>query len=121
MLEAWWPALLAVAVLLAFNLWRRLRRSSPEVVKEKLENGALVVDVRSPMEFQSGHFPGAINVPVEELMNKMDQLGAKDRSIVLYCASGARSGYAQSMLSRSGFTDVINAGGLFHIMAHARG
>jgi rhodanese-related sulfurtransferase len=47
---------------------------------------------------------------------RIDELGSKDRDITLYCASGARSAYAQRMLQQMGFKNVKNGGGLMHMM-----
>ncbi|MFW5689270.1 MAG: FAD-dependent oxidoreductase [Spirochaetota bacterium] len=80
-------------------------------------DGPLVVDVRTPMEFEMGAYPGAINVSLDELDERAQEFGAKDREIVVYCASGARSSYAQRMLAQMGYTNVRNAGGLHDIMA----
>ena len=79
-----------------------------------------MVDVRSPAEYHGGHFPGALNIPLEAIANQIHKIGDKGRSVVVYCASGSRSGVAKTILERAGFSDVINAGGLFHIMAHAK-
>lgn len=79
-------------------------------------NTPLVVDVRTPEEFRSGAYPGAINISLDELQHRIDELGAKDRDITLYCASGARSAYAQRVLQHVGFTNVKNGGGLMHMM-----
>ncbi|HAP43647.1 MAG: CoA-disulfide reductase [Spirochaetes bacterium GWD1_61_31] len=78
--------------------------------------GSLVIDVRTPGEFRSGAFPGAINIPLDDLPDRAGEL-AKDRDIVLYCASGARSAYGQRILRQLGFSRVRNAGGLADIMA----
>lgn len=81
-------------------------------IKEKIVAGAKIVDVRSPAEFKDGAYPGAINIPLHLLPVKMNELGPKDAPIVLYCASGARSGQGMRFLKQNGFTDVVNAGGL---------
>jgi phage shock protein E len=81
-------------------------------IKEKISAGALVVDVRSPAEFKDEAYPGAINIPLPLVPLRMKELEPRDRPIVLYCASGARSGQAMRFLKQNGFTDVINAGGL---------
>ena len=81
-------------------------------IKEKIAAGAKIVDVRSPAEFKDGAYPGAINIPLHLLPVKMNELGRKDTPIVLYCASGARSGQGMRFLKQNGFTDVVNAGGL---------
>jgi phage shock protein E len=87
------------------------RKVSSDVVKTKLAAGALVVDVRTPQEFGTGAFPGAVNIPVQALAARMRELPA-DRPIVVYCASGIRSASAAAALKRAGFKDVVNAGGL---------
>jgi rhodanese-related sulfurtransferase len=78
--------------------------------------GPLVVDVRTPGEFRGGAYPDAINIQLDELASRVAELGSKDRDITLYCASGARSAYAQRMLAQMGFTNVKNGGGLMHMM-----
>jgi phage shock protein E len=82
------------------------------IVKEKITAGARIIDVRTPAEFKDGAYPGAINIPLSILPVKMNELEPRDRPIVLYCASGARSGQAARLLKRAGFTELINAGGL---------
>ncbi len=79
-------------------------------------NTPLVIDVRTPGEFHGGAYPGAINIPLDELQARLDELGNKDREITLYCASGARSAYAQRMLMQLGYSKVQNGGGLMHMM-----
>ena len=81
-------------------------------VKEKIAAGARVVDVRSPGEFKDGAYAGAVNIPISSLLARMKELEPKDTPIVLYCASGARSGQGARLLKQAGFTDVTNAGGL---------
>jgi phage shock protein E len=81
-------------------------------VKEKIAAGARVVDVRSVAEFKDGAYKGAINIPLAFLQARMNELEPKDKPIVLYCASGARSGQGARILKSAGFTDVVNAGGL---------
>lgn len=79
--------------------------------------GPIVIDVRTPEEFSTGAYPKAVNIPLDELASRVDEIGAKERDITLYCASGARSAYAQQQLMQLGFTNVKNGGGLMHMMA----
>jgi len=83
------------------------------IVEEKIKAGALAGDVRTEDEFADEAFPGAVNIPVGELQARMKELEPKDRPLVLYCASGARSALAARILKAAGWTDVINAGGLW--------
>lgn len=97
-------ALIAVA---SFFLLRRLfgggagRIAGPDA-RTRVEAGALLLDVRSPAEFQMGKLPGATNIPVHALGARIDELDPA-RPIVVYCRSGARSSRAASMLRGRGF------------------
>ena len=81
-------------------------------IKDKIKAGAKIIDVRTPGEFADEAYPGAVNIPLNVLPSKLDELGPKDKTIVLYCASGARSASAARLLKQAGFVDVVNAGGL---------
>ena len=72
--------------------------------------------MRSPEEFRSGAFPGAVNIPLDELQMRVVELGSKSRKITLYCASGARSAYGQRGLQQMGYTNVVNGGGIMQMM-----
>jgi len=74
--------------------------------KALVEQGARVVDVRTPAEFAAGHVPGAVNVPYDEIERRAGELGAKETPLLLYCRSGRRSGIAGEALHRLGFTRV---------------
>lgn len=81
-------------------------------IKAKIDAGALVIDVRTPQEFAEGHYPKALNIPVDQIAKRSKELGSKDREIILYCRSGNRSGMAKQILESQGFKKVYNAGGL---------
>ena len=81
-------------------------------IKDKIAAGAKIVDVRTPAEFADGAFPGAINMPLAALPARMSELEPKDKPIVLFCASGARSARGAFLLKQAGFGDVVNGGGL---------
>ncbi|MFN8291819.1 MAG: rhodanese-like domain-containing protein [Chitinophagaceae bacterium] len=72
----------------------------------------LIVDVRSPWEFDMEHIPGAMNIPLEDIYGKSGDLKAINKPVVLYCRSGNRSGMAVQLLRQSGLTDIYNGGGL---------
>lgn len=103
----------AIAVLAGFVVIQKIRnRKAPaSVIREKIAAGATVVDVRTPGEFASGSYPKAKNIPLDALGERMGSL-PRDKPVVLFCASGARSGQALRMLKQAGFTDVVSAGGL---------
>lgn len=81
-------------------------------VEQKIKAGAAVVDVRSTDEYADEHFPKALNIPVNELSARAAEIGPKDKPVVLYCASGARSAMGARILKSLGYADVTNAGGL---------
>lgn len=74
----------------------------------------LVIDVRSEREFQATALQGAINLPLPQLQCRIrDMVADPTTPLALYCASGARSGIACTMLQQMGYTEVSNAGGLY--------
>ena len=81
-------------------------------IKDKIKAGAKIIDVRTAGEFQDEAYPGAVNIPLNALPSKLDELGPKDGPIILYCASGARSAQAARLLKQAGFIDAVNAGGI---------
>ena len=79
-------------------------RITPEILVA-IEQQALIVDVRTPEEFADGHYPGAINIPHESILDGLNQLGVTtSTAVILYCRSGNRSGQAEQALRDKGFT-----------------
>jgi phage shock protein E len=78
--------------------------------QELVADGAVLVDVRTPQEFNAGHIEGAINIPLHELRQRIDELGSPDEPIVLYCRSGNRSHQAEVYLEGQGFENVYDLG-----------
>jgi len=103
-------AIAAVAILFGYQKLRN-RKAPSAVVKEKLSAGAKIIDVRSPGEFAAGSYPKAKNIPLDKLESRIGEL-PRDRPIVLFCASGARSAQAVRLLKSAGYADVVSAGGL---------
>lgn len=92
--------------------------AEPDVAKARawIADGALVIDVRTAEEFQSGHLPSARLLPVQELPARIDEVrgwveGDVERPIVVYCRSGARATRAAELLHEAGFAQVQNGGG----------
>jgi phage shock protein E len=84
--------------------------------RDAVAQADLVVDVRSPSEYASGHLDKAINIPVDELDGRLAELdaalgGDRSKKIAVYCASGRRSDSARALLQQAGFSAVTNAGG----------
>ena len=77
---------------------------------ELVANGAVIVDVRTKGEYQTGHIKGSINIPLQTLSQNLSKL-KKDKVIITCCASGMRSASARGMLKSNGFEQVYNGGG----------
>jgi len=75
--------------------------------KEKLHAGALILDVRQPEEYASGHIPGATLIPLGQLEKRANEL-PRDREIVVVCRSGGRSAMGRDILKKAGFTKVAS-------------
>lgn len=87
-------------------------------IKATNADSQLIIDVRTPGEFKSGAYPDAVNIPLDELSARLNELGSNlNRDIIVYCASGARSAYAENLLRQMGFTQVRNGGGIASMMA----
>jgi phage shock protein E len=70
-----------------------------ELIKE---NKGTIVDVRTPGEFMGGHADGAVNVPLQEITGRIDELKSLEQPLILCCASGNRSGQAHAYLAQQG-------------------
>ncbi len=75
-----------------------------------VKSGAQIIDVRTRGEFQSGHIRGSVNIPLQDLNNRMSKI-KKDKPVITCCASGMRSASAKRVLKSNGFTEVHNGGG----------
>ncbi len=76
--------------------------------KQMVQNGAIVLDVRTKGEYQSGHIKGAKHIPLDALNAQMDKL-KKETPVITCCASGMRSASAKAMLKAKGF-EAYNGG-----------
>lgn len=91
-----------------FDMFKTNTVSSEELGK-LINEGAFLVDVRSPGEFAGGSAKGAVNIPLDQVTQQMDKFKNKDH-IVVFCRSGNRSGQAQSILEQNGINNVTNGG-----------
>lgn len=100
----------------AYGTWTVYRMFAGKVssvdARKLVAEGAALVDVRSTGEFASRHLDGAINIPVGEIAGRTAEIGAKDRPVVVYCASGARSASAAGILRKAGFEKVVDLGSI---------
>jgi len=104
--------MVAALALLAVVSACRAGGTDAATVRAKIKAGALVVDVRTPAEFAAGAYPGATNIPLDQVEKRLADFGDHKRTIVVYCRSGHRSGQAKAILDKNGFTDVADGGAL---------
>jgi phage shock protein E len=83
-------------------------------LQEVISAGAVIVDVRTKGEYQSGHLRNSINIPIDNLQQNIKKL-KKDRPIITCCASGARSASARRILKSNGFENVHNGGSWYSL------
>lgn len=92
------------------NFFQKLFGSAPAVdLKSLIEEGAFLVDVRTPAEFNSWHIKGSVNIPLDSITQQLSKFKDK-RNIIVFCRSGARSTRAKAMLQQNGFSNVYNGG-----------
>jgi phage shock protein E len=113
-MEKMLPTLLVVALVLVVGYFMFMKGGdvTGAEARQLVRTGARLVDVRTPGEFAAGHIPGAVNIPVQELDARMNELQPKDAAVVVYCRSGNRSGNAARMLKSAGFAVVHDLGAM---------
>lgn len=105
-MERYWPfAVLVLWFSYKFYQSQRIRRLLPELRRR----GALLLDVRSSGEFDLGHAPETLNIPLHELKDRLGEI-PRGVPVVVCCASGTRSGMAAYLLKRQGIGEVYNIG-----------
>ena len=107
-----WTTILIIAVLIAVVvLLKKSGEIAPADVREQLRHGALVIDVRGPDEFNSGHLPSALNLPLDEFDTALPaRLPDKNQVLLLHCQSGMRSAMAMSKAKALGYPNAFNLG-----------
>lgn len=106
--------IILLLVIVGFFAMRFFGRSNVPVAEAHalVANGAKLVDVRTAAEFAAGHVAGAVNIPVQDLENRLGELGDQSAPVVLYCRSGARSSRASGILKKAGFSSVHDVGAM---------
>ncbi len=90
----------------------RVERIQPKAYLDQFSGQPhLLLDVRTPEEFASGHIPGAVNISLQTLESRLSELPT-DQPIVIYCRSGNRSATAANILLRRGFAPLYDLGGI---------
>ncbi len=94
------------------KILKQLFKTEPKPeYSELLNNGGIIIDVRSHQEYNSGHIKGSKNIPLNNLENNLAKFKKKDQPIITCCASGMRSASAKTILKNNGYTNVHNGGG----------
>ena len=81
-----------------------------ENIKDFMDKGAVIIDVRTPGEFQGGHIKGSKNIPLNTIGNQIESIKKLNKPVITCCASGMRSAQATSILKSNGI-EVMNGGG----------
>lgn len=89
---------------------KKIFSSNSRSIQELLDDGGVIVDVRSKAEFSGGHLKNSVNIPLDSLQNNLGKLD-KAKPVITCCASGIRSGSAKRILKSNGFEEVVNGGG----------
>ena len=106
LIQDYWP-LLALAIWLVYKGWRTRRIMA--MMPRLRAAGATLLDVRTGAEFAAGNAPGTLNIPLNELSNRLVEI-PKSSPVVVACASGSRSGMAKLLLKKHGYREVHNIG-----------
>ncbi len=91
-------------------LFQKTERLSDEELKQMIQNGATLIDVRSPAEFEEGHIPDSRNYPLPQLRQHIEELKAENSPVIAVCRSGRRSGMATKILHADSI-QAYNGGG----------
>ncbi|CAN5208092.1 hypothetical protein BH11BAC5_BH11BAC5_13690 [soil metagenome] len=103
-----------MAGFVAENMLQKRLFVVPWTAANTLSENDVLIDVREPYEFTEAHMPGAINIPVDELRGRLDELD-RDKTIYIYCQIGLRGYLAQRILLQNGFKKLFNIAGGFKL------
>jgi phage shock protein E len=85
-------------------------------LKEALRSGAIVIDVRTPQEFDRGKVPESINIPIDRIAVNAERIKNMNRPVVFCCASGMRSANALNIMKGKGLKEAYNGGSWYHVI-----
>ncbi len=107
----WISFLPVIALLVVLLVVKRSGQISRKAAVEHLQNGAVVIDVRSAGEFTAGHLSRAVNIPLSEIETVITRkVSSKEQVVLLHCQSGGRSGEARRRLKALGYEHAYNLG-----------
>ena len=88
-------------------------------IKNIIEQGAFLVDVRTTYEFVQGHVKGSVNIPLDKIAGNLDQFEGR-KNIIVFCLSGVRSTQAKLFLEKNGFNNVVDGGSWEHVNRYVK-
>ena len=106
---------IGVVVFIVFKMLGNVgtKKISHAKAKEMMDNDVIILDVREAYEFSSGHIKNAINLPLGRVQNGITKVTSdKEKTILVYCLSGSRSGSAARSLHSLGYNNAHNIGGI---------
>jgi len=107
----WTTACIVLAIAAAIYILKRAGQISHKEAQVHLKSGALLIDVRSPSEFNSRHLSNAINLPLDQIETVLPQrVHNKEQLMLLHCQSGMRSKAAKNKLKGMGYPNAFNLG-----------
>jgi len=103
----WWLILIIISiVILISRSFKNLKKTNN--IKEFIDNNAVIIDVRSESEFNSGNLEGSVNVPLKDLMYRVNEF-KKDKKYITVCTVGMRAESAKKFFKKRGY-QVVNGG-----------
>jgi phage shock protein E len=88
---------------------------------EMVQHGAKLIDVRTADEYAEKHPDPAINIPLDEIRNRLSEIGPKDTPVIVYCHTGIRAALAADRLRKAGYRRVYNLGTMDRWWVDAKG
>jgi phage shock protein E len=102
------------------NIFNQLFGSSaPANLQQIIDEGAYLVDVRSPGEFAQGHVKGSVNIPLDTIQSRLAQFKNR-KNILVFCRSGNRSRQAKAILQQHGVSNVVDGGTVEAVSQHIK-
>lgn len=94
-----------------FEAIKKLFKKETVDYAQLVNEGAIIIDVRTPQEYDSGHIKGSKNIPLAQVPHRLKSFSNKEKTYITCCASGIRSASAKSIMKKNGYQHVYNGGG----------
>ncbi len=89
-------------------------------IKQALQEGAVVIDLRTAYEYDQGHVPRSLNIPIDRIKANLDRIRGLDKPIILVCSSGGHCWEAADILRHAGISRVISGGDWQSVLRKAK-